>query len=777
MPTWTLSAGDPLSLTLAADIRQGPSDYIDDQIWELRLGGGEPSAVAVETTYGLRANRMRLFPRFLKSGTEWVDPAGFLIKPQITAFYPNYLAALFCPFEGLVVRAEYWVSEAHTITGRFNFSNPSILPQSFRFEWAALLSVRDQSGSLAPLKAGAVHMLAGEFNNLKPVVFLSGGAFPAGGPFPALALDLEIYPGSHQLFTWAASAECEQDQSIAALKRAVEKTWDAETARIELLDASQVVRIQTGLPDWDAALAFSQEAALKLFQHNPGFLPAPSFVLTRRPDQGFSASGTGRDYPSTWSGQTALDAWYMACCLPGAPEFLTGVVRNFLSVQNQDGCIDMKPGLAGQISRHKAQPLLASLALQLAPLTDPQDWYHEVYPPLLKFFQCWLNSDDTPPTWENLQQSGLEESPIFNRFSPDAKGLEPSHLISPALAAMLFEECQSLIVMAESLGEKDNLDLLHIAEARLQAVISETWDPSSGIFRYRDRQTHLSLPSASVTTFQGPGDYPSRRRFKQPRRLVARMETQVEHTSAGIITVFGYDPEGETSETLSPRNFAWLGNQGYAITEHTFLAIERVEARGLEEGDRVRIFTPDYSVEDCSLLLPLWAGVPHTDRAHQLVETTLLTRFWGTFGIPISPGAQDTISLPWNTLIGEGLLRYGYRTQAAELFTRLMNVVVSTLKNQQAFYQSYHATSGLPSGERNHLHGLLPVKWFLHLLGIQAITPNTILIDGFNPFSNAVTVQYRRVLLTCLSDRTEIRFTDGENVVIDRPGPHRVILS
>ena len=66
MQTWNLGAGDPLSLTLAADARLTSTNYTDDQIWELSLGGGEPAALALQTTYGLRAHWMRLFPRFVR---------------------------------------------------------------------------------------------------------------------------------------------------------------------------------------------------------------------------------------------------------------------------------------------------------------------------------------------------------------------------------------------------------------------------------------------------------------------------------------------------------------------------------------------------------------------------------------------------------------------------------------------------------------------------------------------------------------------------------------
>jgi len=61
---WDLTSGEPLSLCIAADARLCQPNYGDDQSWELRLEGGEPASLAVETTYGLRARGMRIFPAF-----------------------------------------------------------------------------------------------------------------------------------------------------------------------------------------------------------------------------------------------------------------------------------------------------------------------------------------------------------------------------------------------------------------------------------------------------------------------------------------------------------------------------------------------------------------------------------------------------------------------------------------------------------------------------------------------------------------------------------------
>ena len=68
MQEWSLHAGDPLNLTLAADARLSEPDYVNDHSWELELGSGDPPALSLRTTYGLRARSNRIFPRFTEAG-------------------------------------------------------------------------------------------------------------------------------------------------------------------------------------------------------------------------------------------------------------------------------------------------------------------------------------------------------------------------------------------------------------------------------------------------------------------------------------------------------------------------------------------------------------------------------------------------------------------------------------------------------------------------------------------------------------------------------------
>jgi hypothetical protein len=132
--------------------------------------------------------------------------------------------------------------------------------------------------------------------------------------------------------------------------------------------------------------------------------------------------------------------------------------------------------------------------------------------------------------------------------------------------------------------------------------------------------------------------------------------------------------------------------------------------------------------------------------------------------------------LPWNTLIGEGLLQYGYRSQAAELVTRLMGAVTQTLKREGAFRRYYHVESGRGMGERNALSGLAPLSLFLQTLGVRLISPSRVALAGVNPFPWPVTVKYRGTTILRQKDKTVIIFADGQTVTVNDPEPRFVSL-
>jgi hypothetical protein len=86
MRDWALSREQLPGLILAADARFGGLNYFDDQIWEILLNSGEPAGVSLRTTYGLRAQSMRIFPQFTEGGDARNDPEKFFEPPKIHRF-------------------------------------------------------------------------------------------------------------------------------------------------------------------------------------------------------------------------------------------------------------------------------------------------------------------------------------------------------------------------------------------------------------------------------------------------------------------------------------------------------------------------------------------------------------------------------------------------------------------------------------------------------------------------------------------------------------------
>jgi len=207
---------------------------------------------------------------------------------------------------------------------------------------------------------------------------------------------------------------------------------------------------------------------------------------------------------------------------------------------------------------------------------------------------------------------------------------------------------------------------------------------------------------------------------------------------------------------------------------------------GIAEEDRVILTSVGYINQDISLLFPLWAGVPARERATLLVEHTVTNpnRFWRLYGIPACaeehqlPEAEScqSVHVAWNAMVGEGLLAYGYRTQAAELVTRLMAAIVRSLKQENAFRKYYHAGTGQGIGEWNDLNGLAPLGLFLDTLGVRLISPRQVALTGFNPYPWPVTVKYRGLTVLRQPEKTTVIFPDGQAVSVDDPSPCLVTL-
>ncbi len=213
--------------------------------------------------------------------------------------------------------------------------------------------------------------------------------------------------------------------------------------------------------------------------------------------------------PASWNGQTPFDAYYLASVLPASSAAMD-LLKNFLAIQNEDGMIDGKPVSFGPAGRFLAAPILASLAWKFYEKSEDEKFLAQVFPKLLKFFWSWFSPDydedrDGLPQWKHILQTGFDDNPLFDAWHDWSLGVDITQVHSPALEAMLYHEAACLIKMAEQLERHDALTLLHEQAAKLRQSIESTWQPRTGLYHYRDRETGMSLAGKVLARQQGSG--------------------------------------------------------------------------------------------------------------------------------------------------------------------------------------------------------------------------------------------------------------------------------
>lgn len=784
MRDWSLRPGDPLYLTIAADARLCRTNYADDHIWEVELGGSDPqrSAIGLHTTFGLRARSMRIFLRFTEGGVSVTDPNAFAGKPALRRFYPNFLTLDFAPFENLHTTADFWVPESHAVAGRVAFVNKSTAVRQIQLEVCAALAPLDGQ-SIIPTQQQLVNILAGQTGGIAPVIFMTGGARHGPGPHASLLLDLELGPGAARTFTFAEAALDTIPAGFDLARKTAARAWDAERARIEMLDASQALEIRTGDPDWDAALAFSQNAAHALLMSGKDGLPHPSFVRTRQPDNGYSRKGDGLDHPPAWSGQFTLDAYYLAGILHGAPAVTKNLLLNFLATQDEDGEIDGKPGLGGQRGKFLSMPILSVMAWKYFQATQDVDFLEEAFPKLVRFFWSWFSgrhdrNRDGVPEWDHILQTGFEDNPLFDVWNPWSQGLDVSFVHSPALESMLYREAQTLAKIARQLGKPEEETALIAAQAeKVRESLEAGWNARTGFYSYRDRETGEISVGRIVAKRRGNGSMRPKFESGTPVRLLIEIQTKSPAAKRPQVEISEYftKSKGE-SELIAGHQFQWRTGGLVATTQNVFTRVGRVSVTGLEEKDRITVKVVDTTGEDITLALPLWAGAVEKQRASAMIGRSLMSaeRFDRPFGLPSLPFVPDPqaepvslgVSLPWNTLVAEGLLAYGFRAEATRLTAHLMNAVIQSLKQDRAFFQRYHAEKGTGLGERNSLTGLAPVGLFMQALGVTILSGARVRLEGKNLFPWTVTIKYKGLTIVRGAEQTTVTFANGESVIV-----------
>ena len=793
MRRWSLTADDPLVLRLAADARFCTPDYLDDQIWELTLRGGEPPAIAVQTTFGLRSRGLRLFPTILVDGHPFADPQHFSEAPVVVALLPNYLRVEAVPVPGLHAVLEYWVPESHVLAGRVTLVNREARAHEVRLRLSAILRPGEDPQAMRAETIQGVTVLTGRSGGLSPVVFLAGGAVADPSPYPSIAVSASLAGGSARSWIWAHAARAEANPSFEAARRLAARSWDAETARLER-KADSLVEVETGDPEWDAAFHLTQVVCLGSFVGPTRHLPHAWPVLGRVPDRGFSARGDGRDYGWQWDGLEARTAVYLAQqILPAAPELAQGILRNFLSARLAEGGVDGRPGLARQRGGFLCAPLLAGLAARILAQQGELESVREILPSLRGLFDAWFapacdRDGDGFPEWDHTLQAGMDDSPTFTRWQAWSQALEISKAETPDLAAFLFREASALRELLLSTGGAKHLAEIESRREDLARGLDAAWTENAVSFSYLDRDSHRSHAGRRLGKGKGSFQLKLRAALEEGGRLIVRVRGPEGGAHAIRVTLHGQPAKGRArSERLTPADFQWTWDFGSATTARVFRRVETVEVAGLTEDFQTEIWLADTTRQEIGQLFPLWAGMVDASRARRMVRRTVLDgkRFWRSFGIPgcsaLDPaytGGEEhgpgAVTMFANCLVGEALSDLGFVNEAAELVTRLMAAAVATLRLEKTTCQAYNPESGAGLGERGHPGGAAPLSLFLHVLGVRFLDAHRVWLRGRNPFPWPVTLRWKGLVVHRLETHSLVTFPNGQEVRIEDAQPQIV---
>jgi hypothetical protein len=218
---------------------------------------------------------------------------------------------------------------------------------------------------------------------------------------------------------------------------------------------------------------------------------------------------------------------------------------------------------------------------------------------------------------------------------------------------------------------------------------------------------------------------------------------------------------------------------------NTYIKIEFIEINGTHPDDIIVIKTADYSLMDQTLLFPLWAGIPSKEMAKILVNLTITNKkkYLGPSGLRTwielpninEPDEENNgIYLPWTALILDGLVQYGERSKAAEIFMRLMKSISKGSKKNPTLNPPYQNKANILFGVQNSLATLIPQGLFLRILGIEIINPYTVEISGQNPFPWPVQIQYQGLTIIKQDKQTYVSFPDGQTHTVENGQMQRI---
>ncbi len=792
-----IDASAPFEYFIAADARSSRTDYSDDQAWTVRLGRRDEPAFAFQTRFGGRAGLVSLVPMWRSGDRLLYQAQSFAQRPVVTYFAPDFVQIEAAPLEQLTLVARFWAMESRASGGEFALTNNGAEAIRVQLELFGdgIINSRKVSLNVLTLGDGTLALHLGQIGNINPVATLEGaGTEIYGGRIrsPKIGRVLALEPGQTARLPFAVAGLEDMRDSFSVAMNWMSQPWDRHFERIDR-DGTAIPKISTGKSEWDRVIDLSYAHLVKAFMRPTEQLPHSSFVANRAGDRGWSRRGHGGDHIRPWSGQDPTLAYLAIGAIAHIDaELAKGLIRNYLSTQDESGFIDRQPGLGGQRQGLLMMPLLAQLCWLVYQRTGDIDFLREAYPALVAFLGRWLHSDmdaddDGVPEWRSERQLGYVALPTFGVGQYWAQGADIGQMETPDLQAYLIAEADALRQIAEVIDELDGAEILSKQLAMMEAKLEEFWDGKR--YRYRDRDTHLTVGADELLN-RGAGDqvHELDHALLQPARVVVRVAGGVSQRPRITLKLDGRDENGaECVIEAAAAEIDWRHRQGVYTTEKPLSHIHRIAVKGLSRVYKVYASTIDNSRLDVNALMPLMVRRLPPERARALVDLALdEAHFLRPNGLTMVSASERNfdpsnarggggIWMYWLSLIGEGMAQAGFRSEATDLVKRVLDALARVLSREGKLSQFYHADEAKGFGEDHHIGGIAPLKLLSDALGVVIVAPDQVWVGGDFTWGDVFTVEQHGVTVRRSADEIQIEFPSSHSESLPPDAPWQLV--
>lgn len=745
-----------IHIILAADQRCGSVSPQDDHIWELTSAQGEPPGLALHTTFGLRAYSIRIYPRFTYRNHSLSDPHTFSKRPVIDFSAANFASMKYSPFNELDVSQKVWVPDSHTLVGQVSLHNPTDSLVQMSMEWVVLLNPLESGSPMTLAQISVNTVLQGQTQHLYPVFLMTGGPQGYLSAFPSLGIELSLTPNASRQFSWALASLESTNSSFYAARKSTSHFLDLEQVKLDMLQKQQQFSFDFQDPGLNERVNQTQKQAFQLMLPAHAGFNHPSYAVQRLPDLGNYPSDKRNDYAASWGIQRVFELFEISrTLLPIAPDTVKGMLQNLLDQQGDDGTIFAQTTWNGHLTSLPAAPLLASMALEL----EDSSWWKQNYSSLVRSLNPWLKSYDNPgegfkAKWTHLIQTGLMDAAWMDKKTSSTLDILAQCAEWPSLAALWYKECRELIKIADLIQQKEAIPWLEEKLLDTEEFLDQCWDEQAGFYHYRDSESKSMQSSTSLRVFKADGEADLDFFTSTPVRLNIRLTTKDQNRRLVECQIKGVIQHHEKKVVIHSRNMQWSDDTATVMTVEAFSNVKKVMVSGMKKGDQLIIETPDFAFRGPDFMIPLWAGIPDQQRAQKMIEKGSGYMDQNGIRLPLF------LKIMWL----EGLINHNEKHMASDYFSKWF---LEDRKSPSFTSVNQHLGS---------VHGLIPIRIMLSLMGVITVTDNEVLIRDFNDFLPKVNVQYKKVGLGLEPHKTRIWALNGEQIEITQPGTHRIVM-